>query len=98
MINDNSVLTKLANGKDLSQRMVLWSLKLAEYNENTEHRERNENVNADAASNKSQDNVEIDDYVKPFSNMYRHLEVPKGTDSLNTAIFEKKKKYPSRLN
>lgn len=97
MIKGHSVLTKLANGTDLSQRMVLWSLKLIGYNENTEHRARNNNVNADAASNKSLKYIEMDDEVKPFSSMYRHLEDPKGIGSLNTAIFEKKN-YLSRLN
>ncbi|GFW30945.1 retrovirus-related Pol polyprotein from transposon 412 [Trichonephila clavipes] len=58
VITDHAALTKLTNGKNLSSRMILWALKLSEFNIEWEHRPGVQNVVADFLSRNPVDSVE----------------------------------------
>lgn len=64
MITDHSALTKLMNGKGLSSRKVCWSLKLAEYNVDIEHRAGKANVVTNAFSRNPEECMEVVENVK----------------------------------
>ncbi|GFS75865.1 retrovirus-related Pol polyprotein from transposon gypsy [Trichonephila clavipes] len=50
VITDHAALTHLTNGKNLSNRMIRWALKLAEFNIEWEHRLGTQNTKADVLS------------------------------------------------
>ncbi|GFT15520.1 retrovirus-related Pol polyprotein from transposon 17.6 [Trichonephila clavipes] len=50
VITDHAALTKLTNGKNLSNLMIRWALKLSEFNIEWEHRPGVQNVVADVLS------------------------------------------------
>ncbi|GFT03722.1 retrovirus-related Pol polyprotein from transposon 297 [Trichonephila clavipes] len=50
VITDHAALTRLTHGKNLSNRMIRWALKLAEFNVEWEHRSRTQNAVADVLS------------------------------------------------
>ncbi|GFY11941.1 retrovirus-related Pol polyprotein from transposon gypsy [Trichonephila clavipes] len=50
VITDHAALTRLATGKNLSNRMIRWALKLAEFNIEWEHRPGTQNTIADVWS------------------------------------------------
>ncbi|GFW73372.1 uncharacterized protein TNCV_2800361 [Trichonephila clavipes] len=50
VITDHPSLTHLTNGKNLSNRIIRWALKLAEFNIEWEHRFGTQNTGADALS------------------------------------------------
>ncbi|GFT80556.1 retrovirus-related Pol polyprotein from transposon 297 [Trichonephila clavipes] len=58
VITDHAALTKLTNGKNLSSRMIRWSLKLSEFNIEWEHRPGVQNVVADLLSRNPVDSAE----------------------------------------
>ncbi|GFX65520.1 retrovirus-related Pol polyprotein from transposon opus [Trichonephila clavipes] len=58
VITDHAALTKLTNGKNLSSRMIRWTLKLSEFNIEWEHRPGVQNVVADLLSRNPVDSVE----------------------------------------
>ncbi|GFT81132.1 retrovirus-related Pol polyprotein from transposon opus [Trichonephila clavipes] len=58
VITDHAALTKLTNGKNLSSRMIRWSLKLSEFNIEWEHKPGVQNVVADLLSRNPVDSVE----------------------------------------
>ncbi|GFX51069.1 retrovirus-related Pol polyprotein from transposon 297 [Trichonephila clavipes] len=58
VITDHAALTKLTYGKNLSSRMIIWALKLSEFNIAWEHRPGTQNVVADVLSRNPVDNVE----------------------------------------
>ncbi|GFT20858.1 retrovirus-related Pol polyprotein from transposon 17.6 [Trichonephila clavipes] len=58
VITDHAALTKLTNGKNLSSRMVRWTLKLSEFNIEWEHRTGVQNVVVDVLSRDLVGNME----------------------------------------
>ncbi|GFV22669.1 retrovirus-related Pol polyprotein from transposon 17.6 [Trichonephila clavipes] len=52
VITDHAALTHLTNGKNLSNRMIRWAIKLAEFNIEWEHRSDTQNTVADVLSRK----------------------------------------------
>ncbi|GFT15534.1 retrovirus-related Pol polyprotein from transposon opus [Trichonephila clavipes] len=58
VITDHAALIKLTNGKNLSSRMIRWTLKLSEFNIEWEHRPGVQNVDADLLSRNPVDSVE----------------------------------------
>ncbi|GFS74017.1 transposon Tf2-8 polyprotein [Trichonephila clavipes] len=50
VITDHAALTHLTTGKNLSNRMIRWALKLAEFNTEWEHRPGTQNIIADVLS------------------------------------------------
>ncbi|GFY11959.1 retrovirus-related Pol polyprotein from transposon opus [Trichonephila clavipes] len=50
VITDHAALTHLTTGKNLSNRMIKWALKLAEFNIEWEHRPGTQNTKADVLS------------------------------------------------
>ncbi|GFT34700.1 retrovirus-related Pol polyprotein from transposon opus [Trichonephila clavipes] len=58
VITDHAVLTKLTNGKNLSSRMIRWTLKLSEFNIEWEYRRGVQNVVEDVLSRNPVDNVD----------------------------------------
>ncbi|GFW65949.1 retrovirus-related Pol polyprotein from transposon 297 [Trichonephila clavipes] len=50
VITDHAALARLTHGKNLSNRMIRWVLKLAEFNIEREHRPGTQNVVADVLS------------------------------------------------
>ncbi|GFS61127.1 retrovirus-related Pol polyprotein from transposon 17.6 [Trichonephila clavipes] len=50
VITDHAALTRLTNGKNLSNRMIRWVLKLAEFNIEWEHRSTTQNAVAEVLS------------------------------------------------
>ncbi|GFS97409.1 retrovirus-related Pol polyprotein from transposon gypsy [Trichonephila clavipes] len=50
VITDPAALTRLTNGKNLSNRMIRWALKLAEFNIEWEHRRGTQNAVANVLS------------------------------------------------
>ncbi|GFU75215.1 retrovirus-related Pol polyprotein from transposon 17.6 [Trichonephila clavipes] len=58
VITDHAALTKLTNGKNVSSRMIRWTLKLSEFNIEWEHRPGVQNVVVDVLSRNPVDNVD----------------------------------------
>ncbi|GFV93212.1 retrovirus-related Pol polyprotein from transposon opus [Trichonephila clavipes] len=58
VITDHAALTKLTNGKNLSSRMIRWTLKLSEFNIEWEHRPVVQNVVTDLLSRNPVDSIE----------------------------------------
>ncbi|GFT98915.1 retrovirus-related Pol polyprotein from transposon 297 [Trichonephila clavipes] len=57
VITDHAALTHLTTGKNLSNRMIRWALKLAEFNIEWEHRPGTQNTIADVLSRNPIENI-----------------------------------------
>ncbi|GFX36560.1 retrovirus-related Pol polyprotein from transposon 17.6 [Trichonephila clavipes] len=57
VITDHTALTHLTNGKNLSNRMIRWALKLAEFNIEWKHRPGTQNTVADVLSGNPNESI-----------------------------------------
>ncbi|GFX91466.1 retrovirus-related Pol polyprotein from transposon gypsy [Trichonephila clavipes] len=100
VITDHAALTHLTTGKNLSNRMIRWALKLAEFNIEWEHRPGTQNTIADILSRNpiesiirdlvlsSRDQLIEEQKTDPeLGHIYRYLENPEDS-SVNAAIYQ----------